>query len=145
MASSLFPDPLQMWRDALARLENDANALAAGGMKSPELMRSLQHATTVGTGMQQVFEKMVEAYLRRAQLPSRKDLAEVMAALQRIEEKLDRLLPAQESAPRPARTRRPQTAAAVPAAAPEPAPPPARRAARAPAGKTAAARRTSKR
>ncbi len=141
MASSLFPDPLQMWRDALARLENDANALAAGGMKSPELMRSLQHATTVGTGMQQVFEKMVEAYLRRAQLPSRKDLAEVMAALQRIEEKLDRLLPAQDAAPRPARTRRPQAAAA----APEPAPQPARRAARAPAGKTTAARRTSKR
>src|SRR5690606_7578184 len=70
MASSLFPDPLQMWRDALTKLENDANAMAAGRMKTPEIMRSLQQATAVSAGMQQAFEKVVEGYLRRANLPS---------------------------------------------------------------------------
>ena len=37
MASSLFPDPLQMWRDALTRLESDVNATVTGGMNSQEV------------------------------------------------------------------------------------------------------------
>lgn len=129
MASSLFPDPLQMWREAVTKLENDANTLASGSMKSPEVARSLQQASAVTMGMQQVFEKIVEAYLRRSNLPSRKELLEVMESLQRIEEKIDRLLPQDTSVPKPARTRRPQSAAApsqdatppVPDAAPAPA------------------------
>jgi hypothetical protein len=155
MASSLFPDPLQMWRDALTKFENDANAMATGSMKSPELMRSLQQATAVSAGMQQAFEKVVEGYLRRANMPSRKEVSELAESLQRIEEKLDRLLP-QEAMPRPARTRRPQAAAAPAAeaaaapakaaAAPAPAAAPAtprKRAAKAPA-KAPARRRSSK-
>lgn len=121
MASSIFPDPLQLWRDAIARLEANANSLAAGSLKSPELVRSLSQATTVSSSMQQGFDKMVDAYLQRANLPSRKQLAELVQALERIEQKLDRLLPPDAAAPRPTRTRRPS--APVPAsAAAEPAP-----------------------
>ncbi len=122
MASSLFPDPLQMWREAVTKLENDANTLASGSMKSPEVARSLQQASAVTMGMQQVFEKMVEAYLRRSNLPSRKELLEVMESLQRIEEKIDRLLPQDTSVPKPARTRRPQSAVAPSQDVPPPAP-----------------------
>ncbi len=143
MIPSLFPDPLQLWRDALNRLEGEANTLAAGSLKSPELVRSLQQATTVSASMQQGFDKMVDAYLRRANLPSRKQLAELTQSLERIEQKLDRLLPPVE-VPRPARTRKPAADQAPPVNA-EPvapaapvAPPAARAKARKTPSKTAA-------
>ena len=113
MIPSLFLDPLQMWRDAINRLEGEANTMATGSLKSPELVRSLQQATAVSAGMQQGFDKMVDGYLRRANLPSRKQVAVLAESLQRIEDKLDRLLPADTAAPRPARTRRPPGAAPV--------------------------------
>jgi hypothetical protein len=132
MTSSLFPDPLQMWRDAVTRLENDVNALATDSMKSQEVARSLNQFSAVSLGMQQIFEKVVDGYLRRANLPSRKEVAELAQALERIEAKLDRLLPADAlAAPerRPARTRRPPGAVAAqepaPPAAPKPKPEPA--------------------
>jgi hypothetical protein len=116
MASSLFPDPLQMWREAVAQLENDVNSLATGSTKSQEVMRSLHQFSVVSLGMQRMFEKVVGGYLRRANLPSRKEVAELAEALRRIEDKLDRLLPAQESpgvaTPRPARTRQPPSVVA---------------------------------
>ncbi|MFT3811807.1 MAG: poly(R)-hydroxyalkanoic acid synthase subunit PhaE [Acidovorax sp.] len=138
MASS-FPDPFQMWRDALTKLENDTNKLTTGAMHSPEVMRSLNQFATMNMGMQQVLEKVMDGYLRRANLPSRKEVADLADALQRIEAKLDQALghthtggsapttpTAVAAAPRPARTRKPPTAAALaPAAAPEPAPTPA--------------------
>ena len=125
MASSLFPDPLQLWRDAVTRLENDVNAMATGGMKSQEVARSLNQFSAVSMGMQQAFEKVIDGYLRRANLPSRKEVAELAEALQRIEGKIDRLLPVdalRAPVPRPARTRRPPGAAAPPEPAQEPVP-----------------------
>jgi len=134
MASSLLPDPLQMWRDALTKLEGEANSLATGSLKSQEVMRSLNQFSAVSLGMQQMFEKGLDAYLRRANLPSRKEVAELAEALQRIESKLDRLLPADAlpltSAPRPARTRRPAGAVAQPAPEPVPVAAPAAKSAR---------------
>lgn len=116
MIPSLFLDPLQMWRDAINRLEGEANTLATGSLKSPELVRSLQQATAVSAGMQQGFDKMVDGYLRRANLPSRSEVNALARSLQRIEDKLDRLLPADTPTLRPARTRRPP--AAVPLSEP---------------------------
>ncbi|SAL60883.1 Poly(hydroxyalcanoate) granule associated protein (phasin) [Caballeronia choica] len=114
MASPAFPDPFQIWREALSKLENDANALATGSMKSQEVLQSLHQFSSVWLSMQQVFDKTIEDYLRRANLPSRKEVAELAVSLKRIEDKLDRLLPPDASgmsAPRPARTRRPPGAA----------------------------------
>ena len=119
MATSIFPDPLQLWRDAITKLEADVNALATGSLKAPDTMRSIHQVTTAGLGMQQVFEKVIEAYLRLANLPSRKDLIEVTESLQRIEQKIDRLLPADDAVPRPARTRRPLGTQVPPPAADE--------------------------
>lgn len=113
MTSPAFPDPFQMWREALSRLENDANALAIGSMKSQEVLQTLHQFSSIWLGMQQLFEKSVQDYLQRANLPSRKEVAELAVSLRRIEDKLDRLLPPVASAvpgPRPARTRRPPRA-----------------------------------
>jgi hypothetical protein len=124
MASPLFPDPLQMWRDALSKLENDVNSMATGSLRSQDVMRAVHQFSNVSMGMEQMLEKALDAYLKRANLPSRKEVAALADALQRIEEKIDRLLPAEEAtaAPRPSRTRKPpappEAAAPAPAAAP---------------------------
>ncbi len=120
MTSSAFPDPFQIWREALSRLESDVNTLATGTLKSQEVLQSLHQFSTVSLNLQQVFEKALEEYLRRSQLPSRKQVSELAVSLRRIEDKLDRLLPPDASAgsvPRPARTRRPPgtTPSSVPA------------------------------
>jgi len=130
VSSSLIPDPFQLWRDAVAKLEDDVNSLVTGSMDSPEMMRSVHQLSALSLGAQQAFEKAVGAYFAKLNLPSRKDVAGLAAALQRVEDKLDRLLPPAAEAtpppPRPARTRRPPGAAAeasaeapaAPAAAP---------------------------
>ena len=110
MSRSLIPDPLQMWRDAVTKLESNVNSLVTGSMESQEVVRSLHQFRTVSLGMEQAFEKAIGSYLAKVNLPSRKDVSELAAALQRIEDKVDRLLPAGAAAPtlpRPARTRRP--------------------------------------
>jgi hypothetical protein len=109
MASSLIPDPFQMWREALTKLEGNVNSLVTGSMDSQELMRSVHQLSTISLGMQQAFEKAIGSYLAKVNLPSRKDVAELAETLRRVENKVDRLLPADAAAalPRPARTRRP--------------------------------------
>jgi hypothetical protein len=144
MASSLFPDPLQMWRDAVTKLESDVNALATGSAKSQEVVRTLHQLSGVSLGMEQVLEKVIGSYLRRANLPSRREVIELAESLRRIEDKLDRLLPADSApAPRPPRTRRPSSGAPAIESATAPAPTPAQESApaSAPARKPA---RTSK-
>jgi uncharacterized membrane protein YccC len=120
VATSLIPDPFQIWREALTKLEGNVNSLVTGGMDSQELMRSVHQLSTVSLGMQQAFEKAIGRYLARVNLPSRKDVGDLAAALQRVEDKLDRLLPASAApaTPRPPRTRRPppEEVAAPPAA-----------------------------
>src|SRR6185369_735627 len=110
VATSLIPDPFQLWREALTKLEGNANSLVTGSMDSQELVRSMHQLSTLSLNMQQAFEKAIGSYLARVNLPSRKDVSELAAALQRVEDKLDRLLPASAASavPRPPRTRRPQ-------------------------------------
>ena len=122
MASSLIPDPLQLWREAVTKLESSVNSLVTGSMESQEVVRSLHQFRTVSLGLEQAFEKAIGSYLGKVNLPSRKDIADLATTLQRVEDKLDRLLPAQAGAapvPRPPRTRRPPAAAqsSTPAAA----------------------------
>jgi hypothetical protein len=124
MSTSLIPDPFQMWREALTKLEGNVNSLVTERMDTQDLMRSVHQLSTLSLGMQQAFEKAIGSYLARVNLPSRKEVGELAAALQRVEDKLDRLLPASAAAasavPRPARTRRPppEEVASSPAEAP---------------------------
>lgn len=112
MSTSPIPDPFQLWREAVAKMESNVNTLVSGSMESRELMGSLHQLSAVSLGMQQAFEKAIGSYLGKLNLPSRKDVLELAATLQRLEDKIERLLPAnagaeQAAVPRPARTRRP--------------------------------------
>ena len=115
MATSMFVDPLQMWRDAVTKLESEVNTMATGSTKYDDVVRALHQFSTVSLGMEQVLEKVIGGYLRRANLPSRKEVLELAESLRRIEDKVDRLLPADSTpaaqSPRPPRTRRPSFAA----------------------------------
>ena len=112
MATS-FLDPLQMWRDAVTKLEGEVNSMATGSTKYDDVVRALHQFSAVSLGMEQVLERVIGGYLRRANLPSRKEVLELAESLRRIEDKVDRLLPAAEigamPAPRPPRTRRPSS------------------------------------
>ena len=139
MATS-FLDPLQMWREAVTKLESEVNSMAIGSTKYDDVVRALHQFSTVSLGMEQLLEKVIGGYLRRANLPSRKEVLELAESLRRIEDKVDRLLPAEAAAmpaPRPPRTRRPSSAPAAEASAPVEARTPAE--ARASAGAGAAA------
>ena len=56
MATSLIPDPFQLWREALTKLEGNANSLVTGSMDSQELVRSMHQLSTLSLNMQQAFE-----------------------------------------------------------------------------------------
>jgi len=121
MASSLIRDPLQMWRKAISTLEGSGNSLANTAMKSGELASALHQVANLSLGMQQTFEKVLGVYLKKVNLPSRKEITELAATLQRVEAKLDQLITTETRAPtgsRPARTRRP-VEAVRPAVAPK--------------------------
>jgi hypothetical protein len=144
MPSSLLTDPFRLWREGVNKLEGDLNALANSGMNSPQFAGVLHRYVRALLGMQQMLEKVLHMTLVKLDLPSRSEIAELTTSLQRIEAKLDRLLPAEAVAPagpRPARTRRPpEEAGAAPAARPmtEPSPRPAARRARSTAARTPA-------
>lgn len=132
MAFSLIPDPLKMCRDALTKIENGVNSLAARKMESGDFALAISGITKVTHGVQYISEKSLETIFKRLDMPSRQEVAALAAAVQRVEDKLDQLLPASEKAaliPRPARTRRPAPVEEAPAAAKPAAKPKAKKAA----------------
>ena len=84
-------DPLQMWRDALTQWEGGANAAASRQMGSEEFAQALHALTSVSTGIQQALGQANGALLKELNLPSRNDLADIGARLQRIEDALEQL------------------------------------------------------
>jgi len=110
MATSLNLDPFDMWRQAVAQLEEGMNMLGTQSLKSDEVSKTLLEISTVSLQMQHVLEKALSKYFKAINLPSRQEVSELADTLRRIEDKLDQLLPAapQANIPRPARTRRPK-------------------------------------
>jgi len=116
MAKSFLPDPLELLRQAVNRLEGRANTLAGRGMEIDALMKTLHQVSGLSLALRQAVELAIEGAYKRLNLPSRREFDEMKATLQRLEDKIDSLLAAQPAAaqPRPSRTRQP--AAAAPAA-----------------------------
>ena len=116
MAKSFLPDPLELLRLAVNRLEGRANTLAGRGMEIDALMKTLHQVSGLSVALRQAVELAIENAYKRLNLPSSREFAEMKATLQRLEDKLDSLLAMQPAAaaPRPARTRKP---AAAPASA----------------------------
>jgi hypothetical protein len=122
--SSFIPDPLDMWRKAIAELEARGNALSSRAMSTAEAATALHQIVKLSLGMQATFEKVLGMYLKQLNLPSRREVVQLAETLQRLEDKLDQLLAAQDghgadTRTRPARTRKPP-ASGEPAQSPEP-------------------------
>lgn len=108
-------DPFDMWRQAVTKMEEGINTLGNQSLKSDEFSKALMEFSTVSMQMQHVLEKALGRYFKAINLPSRKEFMELAETLRRVEEKLDRLMPASElpPRPRPARTRQPAALATV--------------------------------
>jgi hypothetical protein len=109
MPSLSTPDPFQIWRDAISKFEDDVNALAGQGMKSPEMPQALHQFFNSMLGMRHLIEETVSLQFALLNLATRREVKEIAEALQRVEDKLDRLLPeeAEMNRQRPRRTKRP--------------------------------------
>ena len=114
MAKSFLPDPLELLRLAVNRLEGRANTLAGRGMEIDALMKTLHQVSGLSVALRQAVELAIENAYKRLNLPSSREFAEMKATLQRLEDKLDSLLAMQPAAaaPRTPRTRKPAAAAA---------------------------------
>ena len=116
MTSSSNLDPFEMWRQVVTKLEGGINAMANNSMNSEQFTRALHQFSQVSTGMQQTFEKVLDGYFKALRLPSQKDIAALADKLQRLEDKIDMLLPMEQREPvenRPLRTREPSSQAKV--------------------------------
>ena len=112
MTSSSSLDPFEMWRQVVTKLEGGINSMANSSMNSEQFTRALQQFSQVSTGMQQTFEKVLDGYFKALRLPSQKDIVALADRLQRLEDKIDMLLPMEQRAPlenRPLRTRQPSS------------------------------------
>ena len=110
---STLLDPFDMWRKALTELEQRANELGNQSMRSPEMMQLMHQFAAYSSQYQNALDQVLMRCLKALNLPSRREVAELGDLMRRIDEKLDRLLPAAEpvNIPRPARTRRPSSEA----------------------------------
>jgi hypothetical protein len=118
MARSFLPDPLELLRLAVDRLEGRDPTRAGRGMEIDQLMKTLQQMSGLSLALRQALEMAMEGAYKRLNLPSSREFAEMKATLQRLEDKLDSLLAAQVvSTPRPPRPPRPRKPAAESAAA----------------------------
>lgn len=110
MTTSRLPDPLQLCREALNKLESGINGFASRKMDSPEFGRRMSSCTRVSSGARYLAERSVARLLEHLDLPSRQEVRELADAVRRIEDKLDQLLPdmgPKALTPRPPRSRRP--------------------------------------
>ncbi|MFV3308181.1 hypothetical protein ACNFBT_23175 [Pseudomonas sp. NY15181] len=110
MTASRFPDPLRLCREALNKLENGINDVAARKMDSSEFAQAMAIYTRASTGARYLAERSIARLLEQLDLPSRGEVRELADAVRRIEDKLDELLPdlaAKSLVPRPPRSRQP--------------------------------------
>jgi hypothetical protein len=129
MARSFLPDPLELLRQAVNRLDGRGSSSAGRGIEIDTVMKTLQQMSGLSLALRQAVEMAIEGASKRLNLPTGSEFAELQSTLRRVEDKLDSLLAAQGVAsPRPARPRKPAAAPpAAKAAKPRKAAAPARR------------------
>lgn len=118
MTSSFTLDPLALLRNAVNRLETSVNAIATDKMQSAQFSQLLARLMKLRVALQHLMGQALARLYARLDIPSRTELAALAAAVQRIEDKVNALLPpAPLLVARPSRTRRaPEPAAAAPVA-----------------------------
>ena len=98
-------DPFAIWREQVDRLESGVNTFATSNMESEQFAKALALFLRASLGVHHVFEENLAKLYQRLNLPSRTEVAALAAAMQRIEDKLDMLLPTAPPVLQPARTR----------------------------------------
>jgi len=107
-------DPLAMWREAINRLEGGVNNVATRNMQTEPFAQALALVLRASLGTHHLFDKNLARLYERLGLPSRSEVEAIAAAMRRVEDKLDMLLPPPVPTHRPARTRRaPEVAPAL--------------------------------
>ncbi len=91
MAKSFLPDPLELLRQVVNRLDGRASEV-------DPVIKTVQQMSGLSLVLRQAVEMAIANAYKRLKLPSSRDFAEVQATLQRLEDKLDRLLAAQAAA-----------------------------------------------
>ena len=122
MAFSFFPDPLRLCRKALDKIENGVNSLVARKMDSKEFAEAVNQLSKVAIGVKHMSEQSLACVYRRLEVPTRSEVNSLAATVERIEHKLDQILPPEvkpDIRPRPARTRRPEVVETPPAEKPQ--------------------------
>ncbi|MCA0243445.1 MAG: hypothetical protein LCI02_21595 [Proteobacteria bacterium] len=144
-------DPLLHWRELLTKTEFGVNKLAQHELESGRLSPLIGEALGVMVGLRHLGMQFLARVYLTLDLPSRSELQTLGAAVRRLEDKLELLLPTPPlPGPRPARTRQappPAASAAAPTTAPTTAPAtaPASTPAKPPPAATRAPRRTAAR
>ncbi|HSV47830.1 MAG TPA: hypothetical protein VLJ58_18720 [Ramlibacter sp.] len=131
MTRPKISDPLALWRQALDQVEAGVNAYATRKMADADFARLLGSLSQWPLGLKHLTEQTQAELLKRLDLPNRNEVAALAAAVQRVEDKLDQLLPPPAKhalLPAPRRTRQPPPPPAQPAAAPAKRVPAAKRA-----------------
>lgn len=112
MSAKQMLDPLAMWREAIDRLEGGINTFATRNMESERFAQALALVLRTSLGTHHLFDKNLARLYERLGLPSRSEVEAIAAAMRRIEDKLDMLLPpAPAPTHAPARTKRAPEAA----------------------------------
>ena len=103
-------DPFEAWRDFVTKFENEANSFANNNMKSEQFGQFFGLFSQLSAQMRQLQEKALDEHFKTLQLPRRNDIAALEERLQRLEDKIDLLLPMELREPpevKPRRTRKP--------------------------------------
>ena len=124
MTRSSIPDPLQLLRDAVNKLEGRLNDAGTRGLQMDAVIKALQRVNSFSLVLRQAMEGALDNHYKRLNLPTARDIADIKVTLQHIEDQLESLSNSHSlasAAPRPARTRKPPALARTePAAAAAP-------------------------
>ena len=118
-------DPVVLWQTMVGEMEKGFNAFANRAMASPEFSKVVNQVGGTAAGAQKQLGELMEKYLVSMNLPSRAQMVSMAERLQSIEGQLNEIKALLHqvhsnsaapgggfpTAPRPPRTRRPQSAA----------------------------------
>lgn len=98
------PDPLTMWREYAAKMEDQWNQFFNQAMGSEAFAQSMGRSMETALMMQQRLAQQFESTLKAWNLPTRSDITALGERLAAIEERLEEL--AEKLEERPSRPRR---------------------------------------
>ena len=85
------PDPSAFLREMLGQWEGIASQFGAELMKSGDLAKTMQGATSAGAKAQAAAKEAIGRALSAANMPSREDMVDLTARLRGVEARLERI------------------------------------------------------